>query len=281
MNNLTEYVEQYGQEKLNLIKNNICKGANNDEFALFLSVCNRLGLDPFCGQINCIKRGGVYRTEVAIGGLRLPAHRDPLYAGQSEPEFIFDEKNKLFCAKVRIYKFSPTGERYEAAVGVAYWDEYAVYHYGKLADMWEKMPKHMLGKCAEADGLRKTYSILSGIYISEEMMGVKDQSQQREKTSPLIQRLDSQVEKEKSIEQSLPVESVVETHKVPSPKMTLQNELENGYYAEEEEGEIVTFGKHKGKKLSEVPTDYLCWMREQEKCAQKLDAIRELQRRGI
>jgi len=30
-----------------------------------------------------------------------------------------------------------------------------------------------------------------------------------------------------------------------------------------EDGDVITFGKHKGKKLQDVPADYLLWLADQ------------------
>src|ERR1700724_1740887 len=41
-------------EKVELLKRTVAKGTDNDQFELFLSVCQRHGLDPFVKQVYCV-----------------------------------------------------------------------------------------------------------------------------------------------------------------------------------------------------------------------------------
>ena len=83
------------QEKVDLIKRTICKGASNDELELFVQQCNRTGLDPFARQIYSIERRSknqktgqweiIRQTQVSVDGLRLVAERTGKYAGGRQP----------------------------------------------------------------------------------------------------------------------------------------------------------------------------------------------------
>jgi phage recombination protein Bet len=154
------------------------------ELALFLHECQRTGLDPFTRQIYLIgrydKKAGreVYRSQTAIDGFRLVAHRaarrdgvtlayaDTLWCG---PDGVWRDawlwERPPLAAKVAVQR---GGEPFPA---VATLGEYAArYPSGDLYPMWARMPATMIAKCAEALALRKAFPHdLAGIYTAEEM----------------------------------------------------------------------------------------------------------------
>jgi phage recombination protein Bet len=162
---LTVKTLTFTDDQVNLIKKQIAPKATNDELQLFLYQAKRTGLDPLTRQIYCIHRGGKMNIQTSIDGFRVIAERSGDYAGQSEPEFVHDEK-KLTTCKITVFRFR--GDvRYPVAVGVAYWDEYVPQDNNF---MWKKMPHTMLAKVAEALALRKAYpQDLSGLYTGDEM----------------------------------------------------------------------------------------------------------------
>lgn len=167
---------EFSNEQVDLIKKQIAPGTTDDQLKLFIYQCRRTGLDPLTRQIYCMLRNaknkdtGQYEKKMtiqtSIDGFRVIAERSGDYGGQGKP--VFNELDgKLISAEVTVYRFR--GDiRYEAAVGVAYWNEY-VPQSGQ-DQMWQKMPHAMLSKVAEALALRKAYpQDLSGLYTNDEM----------------------------------------------------------------------------------------------------------------
>jgi phage recombination protein Bet len=163
----------FTDDKIQLLKNTVCKGATNDELQLFLHVCSRTGLDPFRNQIYAIKRntkdGARMTIQTGIDGFRLVAERTERYAPGKEPIYEYDQQGKLVSATSYIKKQTSDGTWHEVSAK-AHWNEYAQVFNGKPSQFWAKMPHVMLSKCAEAIALRKAFPAdFSGIYTTEEM----------------------------------------------------------------------------------------------------------------
>ena len=173
------------QDKIELIKRTIAKGASNDELELFIAQCNRTQLDPFARQIYCIPRWdnrvgkNVFQTQISIDGMRLVAQRSKEYAGQTPAYWcgkdgvwvdVWLDDKPPSAAKVGVYRVGFV----EPLWAVANWDAYVQTYVkdGKtqVSPMWQKMGALMLSKTAEALALRKAFPMeLSGLYTPEEM----------------------------------------------------------------------------------------------------------------
>jgi len=177
--------QELTKEQIDLIKGTIAKGASTDELKLFLTVCNRTGLDPFTHQIWAIKRT-VGKTEtlvyqIGIDGFRLIAQRSkakggPEYKGQTKPKWcdesgtwthLWLSSKPPFAAEVGVYV-----EGFVEPIT-------AICEYRRMVQnkgdgnpntFWAKGAAFQLAKCSEAAALRKAFpNELSGLYLEEEM----------------------------------------------------------------------------------------------------------------
>jgi len=169
-------LDHKNEEKISLIKRMYCKNSTNDEFELFLHVCKRTGLDPTMRQIYPVKRWDssqkkeIMTIQTGIDGYRLIAERTGKYSPGKDTEYGYDENGKLRWAKAFVKKMTPDGTWHEISA-TAFWDEYVqTTKDGVPTKFWSSKAHIMLGKCAEALALRKTFPAeLSGLYTNEEM----------------------------------------------------------------------------------------------------------------
>jgi len=170
------------QDKINLLKDTICRGASDNELELFMNICNKTNLDPFAKQCWAVKRWDtnlgreVLSFQTGVDGFRLIADRSTKYSGQLGPFWCGEDGKWLdvwldskppIAAKVAVLRSDFT----EPLWAVAKFSSYAAKKKdGSLTTFWLKMPELMIAKVAECLALRKAFpQDLSGIYSDTEM----------------------------------------------------------------------------------------------------------------
>jgi phage recombination protein Bet len=188
--------KELSRDEIDLLKRTVAKGTTDDEFKLFLWVCRKHKLDPLTRQVHCVRRflkkhhqdesgqwvsGYQMTIQMGIDGYRSLAGRDHSdFGGCDEPEYEMDtQATQLFGTRKVVLPIKATIRLWKKGlehpvVGVAYWDEYAPKMDSDSSFFWQKMPRHMLAKCAEALAIRKGYPELSDIYTDEEMHQASD-----------------------------------------------------------------------------------------------------------
>lgn len=160
-------IGEWDEREIDVIKNVICPGITDADLNLFAIQCKRTGLDPFSRQIYAIYRGNDrgkrLSIEASIDGFRLVADRTGNYCPGRPTEYAYDANNRITSATAYVKKYVH-GAWHEIAV-TAFMSEF-----GQSFGQWNKMPHVMLGKCAEAQALRKAFpNDLSGLYTADEM----------------------------------------------------------------------------------------------------------------
>lgn len=167
---------EFSSEQVRILTETVAKGCDQNELAFFLNVCKLKRLDPFTGQVHCVKRwdSAIGREkmsiQVGIDGFRVIAVRSNELAGITEPEFDTEDEQYPNWARVTVYRYGRDNEKIPYAAKARYSEYVQTKKDGTPNHMWATKPYIMLGKCAEALALRKAFpDELSGMYSDEEM----------------------------------------------------------------------------------------------------------------
>jgi len=147
-----------------LIARTVAVGAPLQELAVFLHSCRALALDPLLRQAYWIRRGNPPKgtLQVGIDGFRAIAERSGVYAGAESIEYrgtlewSYKDKTLIVPELARAVVWKVVAGHKSAFTGEAFWNEFAPTS-EKDAFMWASKPRLMLGKCAEAQALRRAF----------------------------------------------------------------------------------------------------------------------------
>ena len=249
-------------EDLQVLKDSMFRGFSDSEIKFSLAVAGQLNLSPLLRQVHFVKRydkklqRDVVTPQTGIDGFRLIADRTGLYAGNDEPAFEYEDtdlkKKNPIKATATVYKI--VGGQRVPFKALARWDEF--YPGDTMGFMWKVKPHIMLGKCAEAQALRKAFPAeLSSVYADEELehsdAGAKKAAIIQEKimgnSSPHLENKQVGIGSTAEV-QSPPLSPQPETETIVMPSFEDFDKADNpGDF-------IVKIGKEKkflGKKLSE------------------------------
>lgn len=181
--NVLAQPSDFNREQIDLIKATVAVGCTDLELALFLEVCKSTGLNPFLKQLYAIRRktgrDEKMTIQTGIDGYRLIAARTGVHLGTTDPEFGplskegYPEWARVIARRLvqgHIAEFPATARWSEYVQTKNEWKNGAATGNKTVADMWARMPFTMLGKCAEALALRKSFpGELSSVYSDIEM----------------------------------------------------------------------------------------------------------------
>jgi|GEM_PF-2309811 phage recombination protein Bet len=166
------------EEMKDVIKSVIFPESTDAELQLFIYTCQIKGVHPLSKMIHPIKRGGKVSFQASIDYLRSESESAGDYLGVKQPEYEYKQDGTLESATVTVIR--DINGRPTEFTATAFWDEYLPPHPNDF--MWKKMPKHMLGKCAEALARRLAWpKKFNNLYTPEEMLQSEVDPKQKSK----------------------------------------------------------------------------------------------------
>lgn len=176
-------------ELINVLRNSLYPGAQDESIKLVIGYCKASGLDPIQKPVHIVpmwdsKAGGMRDVIMpGIGSYRTQAARSGEYAGVSDAEYGPDVTESIggqqitfpvWC-RVTVKRLMQNGQIAEFAATERWKENYAVKG-GKEKSiapnaMWSKRPYAQIAKCAEAQALRKAFPEFGSQPTADEMEG--------------------------------------------------------------------------------------------------------------
>lgn len=171
-------------EQIELLKTTIAKGLTDLEFQLFLSVCERTGLDPFARQICPVLRWdsksnkNIMSVQVQVDGYRMIAQSTGEYAGCDRVRFDEDLTLYEHCQTKRGNPETASITVYRLVKGIrcpffaeVSWNDF--YPGDKLGFIWKSKPHQMMAKSVESQALRKAFQSELKHLVTEEEIAIE------------------------------------------------------------------------------------------------------------
>jgi phage recombination protein Bet len=174
---------------MQVLKNSLYPGAQDESIKMVLGYCKATGLDPMQKPCHIVpiwdSKAKLMRDTImpGIGLYRIQAARSGQYAGVGEPEFGGEVEETLsgtrfsyprWC-KVTVKRLMNNGSIAEYSA-TEYWKENYAVKGGQEKSiapnaMWLKRPYGQIAKCAEAQALRKAFPEIGSQPTADEMEG--------------------------------------------------------------------------------------------------------------
>ena len=172
-----------------VLKNSLYPGAQDESVYLVLDYCKAAGLDPMLKPVHIVPmwdgKAGQMRDVVmpGVGLYRTQASRTGQFAGMTEPEFGPDKTENIGGVTITYPEWARVTVKRALENGIVaeftareYWIENYAVKGGKEKSiapnsMWAKRPRGQLAKCAAAQALRIAFPELGAQNTAEELEG--------------------------------------------------------------------------------------------------------------
>jgi len=189
MTALVKYEEKelrFTEEQVKIIKNSLCPGASDDEYKVYIAMCQERNLNPLKKQVYGMVSNKKITTMVSIEGYRAIANRSGQYMPGKETTFAYDKDGNLFSATAYVKRYSPQMGDYVEFGYTALLKEFV-----KPNQNWKDRPHVMLSIRAEANAIRRGFSEeTSGLMTKDEMDYEEEELKtiviEKEKTTEMV-----------------------------------------------------------------------------------------------